>query len=121
MATPESEVDLTPLEQIRQCEAEMTRRVLTAREAAVKTVTRATQDAANIKMQAKEAGNREGQVRCQEIVLKSKEEAELLLAQAKHHAEELRRIGNTRMEAAVLRAANLILGMEKERQGEYER
>jgi hypothetical protein len=113
MAAPETDAELTPLEQIRQCEAEGTRRVLIAREAAEKSVARATQDAEVIKKRALEAGSREGQMRYREIISKATEEAELLVAQAKQRAEELRRNGDRRMEAAVRLAVNLILGMEK--------
>lgn len=108
------EVDLTPLEQIRQCEADMTRRVLAAHDAAEKTIAKAAQEAAAIKKQAQETGSREGQARFREIVLKATEEAELLVAQAKHREEELRRDGDRRMDVAVRRAVNLILGTEKE-------
>lgn len=115
MVPEKGEVDLTPLEQIRQCEADMTRRILAAHEAADKTVAKAALEAAAIKQQAREDGSREGQTRLREAVSKAEEEAKLLVVQSKQRAELLRQKGNQRIDAAVRQAVQIVLGLDEEK------
>ncbi len=60
----------SPLDQIRQTEAEITRKIAAAREAAEQVVVKARLDASVIKKQALEDGNREGQSQYREILIR---------------------------------------------------
>ncbi len=105
---------LSPLDQIRQAEAENIRKIAAAREAAEQIVLKARMDAARLKEQAVEEGRREGQARNREILLKGEEEARALISRAHSMAEKLRRNGEARMDYAVRSAVNLVIGQEGE-------
>lgn len=109
-----TETELSPLDQIRLAEAENLRQVLAAREAAGQVVARAHAHAAQLKKQAQETGRREGQIRYKEIVSKAEEEARLIAAQAHGRADDLRRQGRQRMELAVRRAVEIVIGQPGE-------
>lgn len=106
--------ELSPLDQIRQTEAEVTRRIAAAREAAEKTVEKARGEAAKRKAAAREAGRLEGQAQLKENLARAEEEARALVAQAHHQADELRRRGRQRMHKAVQFAICVVLGLEGE-------
>ncbi len=103
---------LSPLDQIRQTEAEITRKIAAAREAAEQVVVKARLDAYALKKQALEDGNREGQARYREILLRGEEEAKALTVQAHSTADNLRRKGEAYMEIAVRSAVELVIGQE---------
>jgi vacuolar-type H+-ATPase subunit H len=102
----------SPLDQIRQAEAENIRKIAAARESAEQVVVKARLDADLLKKQALEEGNREGQARYREILLRREEEAKALVVQAHSTAEKLRRKGEASMDIAVRSAVELIIGLE---------
>lgn len=105
--------NLSPLDQIRQTEAEMTRKVVQAREAAGKIVLEACQQAVLTRQQARITGEQEGQARYKEILTKSEDEATALVAEARRQADGLRHSGKFRMETLVGRIVKFVTGMEE--------
>lgn len=112
MEKPTSANDLSPLDQIRLAEAEITRKVAAAREASEHGAANVRVQAAGIKKQAEETGEREGQIRYKEIIAKAEEQASLITAQAHTDAESLCRSGETHMQQAVAEALRIILGVK---------
>lgn len=100
----------SPLDQIRQAEAEVTRQIAAAREAAQMILTNARLEAAASIEAAQEAGRKEGQAQYRDLVTRSQEEAQVLLAQAHRQVGELRRHGERRMDTAILHAVHTVLG-----------
>jgi vacuolar-type H+-ATPase subunit H len=115
MAGTFSKTDLSPLDQIRLTEAEITRKTVVAREDAERRLAEARRQAAKIKKRAREEGTRAGKVQFKEIVSTSEEEARAITAQAQNQANTLQQKGRTRMEMAVDYAVNIVLGLEMER------
>lgn len=103
-------VGLSPLERIRQAEAEVTRRLAAARESAEKTVATAQAEAIKIKTQANEEGQRNGEVKFREMISKAEEESRGIVTQAHQRAEKLRRKGQHRMDRAVRMAFLCLVG-----------
>jgi vacuolar-type H+-ATPase subunit H len=103
---------LSPLDQIRLVEAETTRRIIAARELSERNAAEARAHAALLKKQAKEKGEREGQIRYKEIIAKAEEQAQMMITQAQHQADHLRRKGGARMEQAVREALGIVLGLK---------
>jgi vacuolar-type H+-ATPase subunit H len=112
MLEPTSANGLSPLDQIRLVEAEITRKVVTARESSEHSVANARVQAALLKKQAEEKGKREGQIRYKETIAKAEEQAQVIIAQAHHEADDLRGNGQACMEQAVNEALNIVLGMK---------
>jgi len=108
------ETELSPLDKIRQTEAEVAGSVAAAREAAEKIIANAKKEAAEIKRQAREAGLREGEARKRAMLAQAEEEARLILADAQNLAVELRQKGKIRMGSGVEYAINVILDLEQE-------
>lgn len=111
------EFELSPLDQIRQTEAEVARRIASAREAGEQRVVKAKAEARTIVSDAREAGQREGQKRYKEIVSSAEEEAQTLIAQAYRQAEFLRSRGRQRLKLGTHQALHIILGLEVEGEG----
>ena len=109
---PKSLVSLSPLDQIRLCEAEVTRRVAAARQSAEESLAGARSEAANLKKQAKERGLQRGQAQYQEVILKAEENAKVIVAQARRRSEELSQRGRRRIDEAVNSVASIIVGLE---------
>ena len=107
-----TETELSPLDQIRLAEAEVTRRIAAAREDAKQIVREAKIQATHIKNQAYQAGHSEGQTRNMEIVSKAEEEAQTLITHAHHQAEALRRKGQRDIANAISHAINIVIGLE---------
>ena len=107
--------ELSPLDQIRLVEAEITRKIVAAREASERSIADARGQAALIKKQAHEAGEHKGQVHCKEVISEAEEEAQALLVQAHNQADVLRQKGYTRMELAVQEVLNTVLGLKEGR------
>ncbi len=103
--------ELSPLDQIRQAEAEMNRQIAAARESAAAIVANARRQAEQTRRQAHEDGKREGLNRYREIVAQAEEEARAITAQANIRAQELHRAGQNRKEQGVRYAIDLIIGM----------
>ena len=117
MVLPNIESDLSPLDQIRQTEAEITRHIAVARESARRSLETAQKEAARIKNQAGEDGFREGQAHYQKILLEAEEEANELVAQANRLAGELGRKGNLIMEEAVQATVRIVIGLKEHVKG----
>jgi vacuolar-type H+-ATPase subunit H len=111
MSEPTSVDGLSPLDQIRLAEAEITRKVVTAREAVERAIVEARTQATLLKKQAQETGTREGQICYKEIVAGAEEEARGLVAHAHDRASVLRLKGQARMEAAIREAVSIVLGL----------
>lgn len=113
MDKPISTDDLSPLDQIRLVEAEITRRVAAAREASEHGAANARVHSAQIKKQAEEQGERAGQIHYKEVIAKAEEQSKEMIAQAQHEAENLRRTGELRMQQAVREALRIVLGQKE--------
>lgn len=107
---PADETSLSPLDQIRLCEAEVTRRIAAARQAGEESLAKARSEAANLKRQARERGQRKGQAQYAEVVSGAEEEAQAMLARAQKRSNELLQYGEHRLESAIRRAVNLVIG-----------
>lgn len=106
--------NLSPLDQIWQTEAEVTRRVAAARDKAERTLLEAQAQARQLKNQAIEEGRHQGQALYKDIISAAEEEARVITEQANFQAEELRRKGNERMDRAVRLAMNIVIGLQGE-------
>lgn len=114
MVEQTSEIELSPLDQIRQTEGEVTRRIAAAREKSEEILENARKQAAVLKHAAHEAGKREGQAGYKEIISRAEEEANALVADAHYQAEKLRRRGQQRMKNGVIYAVNIVIGLAEE-------
>jgi len=112
MADPISTAGLSSLDQIRLAEAEITRKTVKAREASEQSLVNARSEVIQLKKQADEVGNREGQIRYKGIVSKAEDEAQALVAHAHNQAADLRRRGQTHMETGIQEAIGIILGVK---------
>ena len=109
MVDQSPEIDLSPLDQIRQTEAEMTRKVAAAREHAEQILKDAHRQANAIKQEASQTGTQEGEARYRAIISKTEEEARAIVAEAKAQARSLRQRGQERMQTGVKLAINFIV------------
>lgn len=111
--SPPGEDELSPLDCIRQAEAEVTRRIVASREAAERSIANSRAETQSIKEQARLAGRQEGQSKYAEIVKKADADAGALVAKAWGRVEQLFNDGNRRMDAAVQLVLDLILEEKK--------
>lgn len=117
MAEPTSAAELSPLDQIRLAEAEITRKTVAAREDAERCLVDARAQAARIKKQAREEGTRAGKAQYKEIVSRAEEEVRAITAHAQNRADTLHKKGHTRMEMAVEYAVHIVLRLDREEAG----
>lgn len=113
MAEPTPANGLSPLDQIRLAEADITRKIVTARESSEQAIAEARAQAALLKKQAHDTGTREGQIRYKEIVSRAEEEARAIVEHAHNQATDLRWKGQTRMEAAIQETTSIVLGLKE--------
>lgn len=106
--------ELPPLDQIRKAEVEANRRIAEARRVAEQAITKANSQAELLRIQAREAGQQDGQARYQEIIVEAEEEAEAILAYARKGAKDLRFRGELRVDIGVSHVVKLILGQDEE-------
>lgn len=106
--------EIPPLDRIRKAEAEATRRVAEARGIAEQAITKANSQAELLRIQAREAGQRDGQAYYQQIIDEAEEQAEELIALAHKRAKDLRRRGELRIGVGVSHVIKLILDLEGE-------
>jgi vacuolar-type H+-ATPase subunit H len=104
----------SPLDQIRQAEVEIKRRIAAAQRAAEADVQKARLQAEDLKRQAGETGRCEGEMEYQDIIRRAKEDARTLIAQAHRRAEDQRRQGDLRMDIVVRSAVAILVGQEEE-------
>jgi vacuolar-type H+-ATPase subunit H len=105
---------LSPLDQIRQTEAEVTRQIAAARERTELDVAKVGTQAREIINEARQSGRSEGQARYREIISKAEEDAHVMIALANKQAEDLHRKGDRLLDTAMCLAVNIILGEEDE-------
>jgi vacuolar-type H+-ATPase subunit H len=114
MSSPtKTDAKLSPLDQIRQTEADVARQVASAREAAGYTVAQAKTQAKGFVDDARQIGGREGEKRYREIISNAEEEEQAIIAQARNRAEHLRRRAGQRLAVGVRRALNVVIGLEE--------
>jgi|SRR5690606_8260946 len=101
---------LSPLDQIRQAEAEVTARLAGAREAAAQHLARIRNENQRIIAEAEETGRREGEAAYQDAIAAAEEEARLIRAAGQQQAVELKILGAERMTAAVEAILDRVLG-----------
>jgi flagellar biosynthesis/type III secretory pathway protein FliH len=119
MTTPiKTETELSPLDQIRQTEADVARQIASSRDVAGQTVTETKNQAKEILNDARHTGRREGEKRYREIISTAEEKAQALIAQAHTRSENLRRRGRQRLETGVHHAMSVIVGLEEDGEGE---
>ena len=106
----------TPLEQIRLAEAETSRQIAAARQAAEEIVVDAHRQAATLKEDALDAGHLAGQKEAQEHLAQIQTEARRLIAQAQVQAEESNQYGVEQMDRAVKYALLFVIGLPEERE-----
>ena len=107
-------VERSPLDQIRQAEVDVTRRMAAARQAAKDVIKKAQAQAADLKRQAREIGHQEGLADYRATVSNTEDEARRLIAQACNQAENLRRRGDLFGEAAAHCAIAAVIGQKIE-------
>jgi len=106
-----SEIELSPLDQIRQIESEMTRRIAAARENVEEILENARRQSADLKRQANEAGVQEGQAHYKDIIAEAEEEARSFIAEASARSVEITRRSQKRMSTAVVHSVNIVVGL----------
>ena len=102
--------ELSPLDQIRMAEAEVTRKLVAARETSRRVSAEAGAQASLLKKEAHDSGTQQGQIRRKVIVANAEEEARAIVARAREGASALKRRGQARMEEAIREAMNIVLG-----------
>jgi vacuolar-type H+-ATPase subunit H len=110
----EQTTELSPLDQIRQIEGEVTRKIAAAREASEQILEMARLESEAVKRSASEAGTKEGQARFNELISRATEEANALVVEANDQVRKLRRRGQRQMKAGVSYAVSLVLGLAEE-------
>lgn len=106
--------ELSPLDQIRQTEAEVDRQIASAQEDSKHKIAQAKREVQELIRKARETGHLEGKARGTEIVFKTEEEARAIIDQAKKQADAYRTQGQQQMNAAVRFAVSFVLGFEGE-------
>lgn len=114
MADTTPDLDLSPLDQIRQTEAEVTRKIAAARKAAEQILEDARRQVAALKQEARDAGTREGDARYRAMISKAEEDARALVEEAQYQAKLLRRRGQRRMPVAVSSAVNFVINLAED-------
>ena len=109
-AEQSQKTELSPLDQIRQSEAEITRKIAAARETAVHDLEAARKEAARIVAQARDEGVHDGQVRYREILQETEKEAKNLIDLAQEEVKELGKRGDKSMEKAIQQIVDIVIG-----------
>lgn len=111
--TPNTDTQLSPLDRIRQAEAEVTRHIAAAREAAENRLAETRNEARLSLDDARKAGRRQGQAQYRQILAQTEEESRLILTEAHGKAEKLRRKGSQQMDRAVCWIVTLICKIDE--------
>jgi len=104
--------ELSPLDQIRNTEAEITRKIAAAQEKSKQKIAQAQREAQELLKMAKDKGYLHGQVRGKEILAKTEVEAKAIVEKANKQAENFRARGQKQMGVVVQFAMEFILGVE---------
>lgn len=113
MIQPSSEIELSPLDQIRQIESEVLRQTAAARKMAEEIIETARSQAEALKRDAHETGTKQGQMRYREMVSRAEEEAQILVEEARNEEDELRHAGQRRMQAAASFAVDFVICVDE--------
>ncbi len=108
------QADISPLDQIRQKEAEGLRKVIIARQASERKIYEARGEAARIKKLARESAAQQARELYKETAAAAQQEAQELRSQAKTHADELTARAKLVIEQGVAEAVNIVLGLKEE-------
>lgn len=108
-----SEIELSPLDKIRQTEAEAAGAIAAARQAAEQLLASTRAEADQFIDQARTEGKRAGQAQYADALTRAGEEAHAILVDAKRRAKKLQHKGRQRMEAGISFAVNTIIGLEE--------
>ena len=103
-----AEHELSPLDRVRQAEAEVAGRIAGSREGAERTVTEARERARVLIAEGQEAGRREGQAQYRRLILQAQDEARAIGLESQERVEALRRAEGEWMDAAVRRVVKII-------------
>jgi cell division septum initiation protein DivIVA len=103
------DLELSPLDQIRQTEAEVLRKTAAARKTADELLETARLQSEALKREAHESGMIQGQARYKELISKADEEAKILVEEARVKADSLRQHGQVRMQAAATYAVDIVI------------
>jgi flagellar biosynthesis/type III secretory pathway protein FliH len=106
---PTPDLDLSPLDQIRQTEADVLRKTAAARKTGEEILENAQLQAETLRREAQEAGTTQGQARYKVLVSGAGEEAQILVKEAHDFAKKLRRASLVRMQAAVVYAVEFVI------------
>jgi vacuolar-type H+-ATPase subunit H len=106
--------DQPPLDQIRQAEAEIKRRIAAAQWAAEADLYEAHLRAEDLKRLTLENGRCEGQTEYQDIIRQTEKDARALVAQAHRRAEDLRRQGELCMNSVVRSTIAIVVGQKED-------
>lgn len=112
MTTNTTGSELSPLDQIRQTETNITRQIAAARVSVGRSVEDARIQATQIKRQAQEKGWREGHAVYNDILLQAEEKAHIIVAHAKQWADEIQLKAEQQMEQAVKQAVLIVIDPE---------
>ena len=104
---------LSPLDQIRAAEADVTRKIAKARKDREHILAKTRAQANEMMIEAQENGQREGQLQYRQILSVAEEEAKAILAEAKQRAYELQHQSSQYMDTAVRHVVNIVCGMEE--------
>lgn len=102
------EHQLSPLDLVRQEEAEVARRVAASREAAGQMVVKAEEQARTLVEEARLAGAREGQAHYRRLILEAQDEVRAICLEGQKRVEDLRRAEAEWLEIAVQHVVAII-------------
>jgi vacuolar-type H+-ATPase subunit H len=104
------QLELSPLDRIRQAEAEAARSIAGSRETAEQTLARAREQARALVAEAQEAGQREGQAQYRRLIFHAQDEVREIGRESQKEVDALRRAEAELMDVAVRRVVAIITG-----------
>jgi vacuolar-type H+-ATPase subunit H len=104
---------LSPLDQIRAAEADVTRKIAKARKDREHILAKTRAQANEMMIEAQESGRLEGQRQYRQILSEAEEDAKAILAEAKQCAQELQHQGSQYLNTAVRHVVIIVCGMEE--------
>lgn len=104
------QLELSPLDRIRQAEAEAARSIAGSRETAEQTLARARDQARALVVEAQEAGQREGQAQYRRLIFRAQDEVREIGRESQKEVDALRRAEAELMDVAVRRVVAIITG-----------
>jgi vacuolar-type H+-ATPase subunit H len=108
------QVDVSPLDQIRDAEIAVARRLAAARESARALIETTQSQVDDLQREAEQAGRLEGQAQYAEAVAKAKDAAALILVQAQRQIERLRGQAERDRDSLVSTVLEFVTGARKD-------